>query len=105
MYYVRVTLLLRSRGVSVSYLYSYEISLSPSMYGVSRRMCYVRVTYVWRMNCTPDVYTAYVLRSILIYGVSFLYQLLFNAYENKRLCLLCSYSNQLSEVEDATGEI
>ena len=53
-------------------------------------MCYVRVTYVWRMKCTRDVSTAYVLRSILICGVSVLYQLLFNTYENKRLCSLCS---------------
>ena len=30
------------------------------MYGVSRRMCYVRVTHVWRMKCTRDVSTAYV---------------------------------------------
>ena len=54
------------------------------MYGVSVRMCYVRVTYVWRMKCTRDVSTAYVLRSILICGVSVLYQMLFNTYENKR---------------------
>ena len=60
------------------------------MYGVSMRMCYVRVTYVWRMKCTRDVSTAYVLRSILICGVSVLYQLLFNTYENRRLCSLCS---------------
>ena len=53
-------------------------------------MCYVRVTYVWRIKCTRDVSTAYVLRSILICGVSVLYQLLFNTYENKRLCSLCS---------------
>ena len=43
------------------------------MYGVPRRMCYVRVTYVRRMKCTRDVSTAYVLRSILICGVSVLY--------------------------------
>ena len=49
------------------------------MYGVSRRMCYVRVTYVWRMQCTRDVSTPYVLRSILICGVSVLYQFLFIA--------------------------
>ena len=29
------------------------------MYGVSRRMCYVSVTYVWRMKRTRDVSTAY----------------------------------------------
>ena len=45
------------------------------MYGVSRRMCYVRVLYVWRMKCTRDESTAYVLRSILICGVSVLYQI------------------------------
>ena len=39
-------------------------------------MCYVRVTYVWRMKRTRDVSTTYVQRSILICGVSVLYQLL-----------------------------
>ena len=58
-------------------------------------MCYVRVTYVWRMKCTRDVSTAYVLRSILIYGVSVLYQLLSNTYENKRLCSLCSCNSHI----------
>ena len=28
-------------------------------------MCYVRVAYVWRMKCTRDVSTVYVLSSIL----------------------------------------
>ena len=65
------------------------------MYGVSRRMCYVRVTYVWRMKCTRDVSTAYVLRSILNCGVSVLYHLLFKIYENKRLCSLCSYNSNI----------
>ena len=60
------------------------------MYDVSMRMCYVRVTYVWRMKCTRDVSTAYVLRSILICGV-----LLFNTYENKRLCSLCSCNSHI----------
>ena len=59
------------------------------------RMCYVRVTYVWRMKCTRDVSTAYVLRSILICGVSVLYQLLFNTYENKRLCSICSCNSHI----------
>ena len=58
-------------------------------------MCYVRVAYVWRMKCTRDVSTAYVLRSILICGVSVLYQLLFNTYENKRLCSLCSCNSHV----------
>ena len=58
-------------------------------------MCYVRVTYVWRMKCTRDVSTAYVLRSILICGVSVLYQLLFNTYEKKRLCSLCSCNSHI----------
>ena len=88
MFHVRVTFLLRSRGVSVTYLYSYGISLS--CVWVSRRMCYVRVTYVWRMKCTRDVSTAYVLRSILICGVSVLYHLLFKIYVKKRLYSLCS---------------
>ena len=70
------------------------------MYGVSRRMCYVRVTYVWRMKGTRDVSTAYtlVLRSILICGVCVLYQLLFNTYENKRLCSLCSWHSHLTVI-------
>ena len=93
MYHVRVTFLSRSRGVSVTYLYSYGIHFR--MYGVSMRMCYVRVTYVWRMKCTRDVSTAYVLRSILICGVSVLCQLLFNTYENKRLCSLCSCNSHI----------
>ena len=77
------------------------------MFGVSRRTCYVRVAYVWRMKCTRDVSTAYVLRSILICGVSVLYHLLFKMYENKRLCSLCSYNLHIFNllVEDATGEI
>ena len=58
-------------------------------------MCYVRVTYVWRMKCTRDVSTAYVLRSILICAVSVLYQLLFNTYEKKRLCSLCSCNSHI----------
>ena len=58
-------------------------------------MCYVRVTYVWRMKCTRDVSTAYVLRSILICGVSVLYQLLFHTYEKKRLCSLCSCNSHI----------
>ena len=58
-------------------------------------MCYVHVTYVWRMKCTRDVSTAYVLRSILICGVSVLYQLLFDTYENKRLCSLCSCNSHI----------
>ena len=47
------------------------------------------------MKCTRDVSTAYVLRSILICGVSVLYQLLFNTYENKRLCSLCSCNSHI----------
>ena len=91
MYHVRVTFLLRPCGVSVTYLYSYGISLSyVRRINAYRCMCYVRVTYVWRMKCTRDVSTAYVLRSIIVCGVSVLYQLLFNTYKNKRLCSLCS---------------
>ena len=59
-------------------------------YGVSRRMCQVRVTYVWRMKCTRDISTACVstfypyLRHICSVSIAF------NKYENKRLCSLCS---------------
>ena len=62
-------------------------------------MCYVRVTYVWHMKCTHDVSKAYVLRSILICGVSVLYQLLFNTYENKQLCSLCSNNSHITVIK------
>ena len=55
------------------------------MYGVSRCMCYVRMTYVWRMKRTRDVSTTFVLRSILICGESVLYQLLFIAPSYSRV--------------------
>ena len=51
------------------------------------RTCDVPVTFP-RMKYMRDVSTAYVLRSIFICCVSDLYQLLFNTYENKRLCSL-----------------
>ena len=78
---------------------------------------YVCVTYAWHMMCTRDISTAYVrlkIRYILICGVSVLYHFLFNTYENKWLCSLCSCCSvilhntelyQLSDVEDDTGEI
>ena len=47
------------------------------------------------MKCTRDEYTTYVLRSILICGVSALHQLLFNTYENKLLCSLRSCSSHI----------
>ena len=51
-------------------------------------------------ECTRDVSTAYVLhvRSILIYDVSVLYQLLFSAYEIKRLCSLCSCNSHIAVI-------
>ena len=72
------------------------------MYGVSRRMCHVRVTYVWRMKCTRDVSTVYVKRSILICGVYVRYQLVFNTVVFTLFMQFTHYSYQLSEVEDAT---
>ena len=68
-------------------------------YSVSMRMCYVRVAYVWRMKCTRDVSTAHVLCSILICGVSVLYQLLLNTYENKQLCSLCSDDSHITVIK------
>ena len=56
------------------------------------RTCDVPATFPWRIR---DVSTAYVLRSIFICGVSVLYQLLFNTYENKRLCSLCSCNSHI----------
>ena len=57
MHHERVTFLLRSRGVSVTYLYSYGISLS----------------YVRRINAyvlrTCDVCMAYEVYALRIYGV------------------------------------
>ena len=94
MYHVRVTFLLRSRGVSVTYLYSYGISLS-YVRRINANVLRTCDVCIWRMKCTRDVSTAYVLRSILICGVSVLYQLLFNTYENKRLCSLCSCNSHI----------
>ena len=51
---VPVTFPWRIRDVSVLYIYL-------RVYGVSRRMWYVRVTYVWRMKCPRDVSSAYVI--------------------------------------------
>ena len=77
------------------------------MYGVSRRMCYVRVTYVWR-----DVSTAYVSYVLFLSAVHLLCTICFLKSMRTNGCihfvhvirtLLLQY--QLSEVEDATGEI
>ena len=68
MYHVRVTFLLRSRGVSVTYLYSYGISLSyvRRINAYVLRTCdvcmayeVVRVTYLRRMYCVPFLSAAY----------------------------------------------
>ena len=75
MYHIRVTFLLCSRGVSVTNLFLYGISLSYVRHIKAYVLCTCDVI-VWRMKCTCDVSTAYVLRSILICGVSVLYQLL-----------------------------
>ena len=55
-------------------------------------MYYVRVTFLLRLSM------AYVLRSILICGVSVLYQLLFNTYKNNRLCSLCSCNPHITVI-------
>ena len=77
-YFARETYVPRTCDVPATFPWRIRIRMEFHfrMYGVSMRMCYVRVTYVWRMKCTRDVSTAYVLRSILICGVSVLYQLL-----------------------------
>ena len=77
MLHVRLTFLLRSRVVSVTYQYSYEISLS-YVRRIKANIFYLRMPYIWRIKCTRDVSATYVLRSIPICGVSVLYQLLFN---------------------------
>ena len=51
------------------------------MYGVSMRMCYVRVAHVWRMQRTRDVSSTYMLRSIFICGVSVAYPWCINKEE------------------------
>ena len=43
------------------------------MYGVSRCMCYVRVTYVWRMKRTRDVSTTYVLVYVPFLSAAYLF--------------------------------
>ena len=96
MYHVRVTFLLRSRGVSVTNLYSYGISLS-----------YVQriKAYVLR---TSDVCMAYEVYALRIYGVcTTLYSYLrricsipiaFNTSENKWLCSLCSWNSHIAVI-------
>ena len=102
MYHVRVTFLLCSRGVSVTY--SYGISLSYD--GVSRRICYVLLTYVWRMQCSRDVSTAYELCQFHSYlrRISSVPNV-FNTYENTLFMQFAHYCYELSEVEDTTEEI
>ena len=78
------------------------------MYSVTMRMCYVRVAYVWLMKCTCDVSTAHVLcicsvqnafKYLLICGVSVLYKMLFNTYENKQFCSLCSDNSHITVIK------
>ena len=85
---VPVTFLWRISDVSVFHV---------RMYGVStRRMCYVRVTYVWRMKRTCDLsttYARYTQRSILICGVSVAYPMCFNTDESKMVLFTSSYTH------------
>ena len=76
-YFVQATYIPRTSYVTATFTWRVsDVSVFVwNLYGVSRRMCYVRVLYVWRMKCTRDESTAYVLRSILICGVSVLYQM------------------------------
>ena len=79
------------------------------MYDVSRRMCYVRVTYVWHMKCTRDVSTAYV---SYVPFLSAAYLFCTDCFLIPIRTIGCvhffmqfaHYSYQLSEVEYATGE-
>ena len=57
------------------------------------------------MKYTRDVSTVYVLRSILICGVSVLYQMFVQTVVFTLFMQFAYYSYQLSEVEDATEEI
>ena len=57
------------------------------------------------MKYTRDVSTVYVLRSILICGVSVLYQMFEQTVVFTLFMQFAYYSYQLSEVEDATEEI
>ena len=61
MYHVRVTFLLRSRFVSVTYLYSYGISLSyvRRISAYVLRTCDVCMAYERRMYCVPFLSAAY----------------------------------------------
>ena len=85
-YFVQATYVPRTSYVTATFTWRFsDVSVFVwnftfvCIYGVSRRMCYVRVMYVWRMKCTRDVglclSTAYVLPSILICCVSVLYQM------------------------------
>ena len=71
MYRVRVTFLLRSYGVSVTYRYSYGISLSFAR-PIKAYMCYVRVTYVWRIYGACTTFHSY-LRRICSVPIAFGY--------------------------------
>ena len=82
--HTRATFLWRISGVSV---FVWNFTFVCTAYN-NVMWCYVRVTYVWRMKRTRDVSTAYVPPSIFICGVSVLYQLCFNTYENYCLCSL-----------------
>ena len=77
MLHVRLTFLLRSRVVSVTYQYSYEISLSYVRHIKANVLLTYAVYMAYKMY-DGDVSATYVLRSIPICGVSVLYQLLFN---------------------------
>ena len=81
----------RISGVSLAYPYeSFDTPRSEPYFVRATyvpRTCDVPVTFP-RMKCMRDVSTAYVLRSRIICCISDLYQLLFNTYQNKRLCSL-----------------
>ena len=91
-YFVPATYVPRTCDVPVTFLWRIsDVSVFHfRMYGVSRRMCFVRVTYVWHMNRTRDVSTTYALRSILIYCVSVAYPWFFNTDASKMVMFTSS---------------
>ena len=103
MYYILVLRYCYMAYWSMAHVYSYGISLSY----VRRIKVYVLRSriYVWRMKRTRDVSTAYPLRSILICGVSVVYQLRFKTYMNKRLCSLCWCNSRIAVIYNQRSEM
>ena len=90
MYHVRVTLLLRPCGASVTHLYSYGVSLS-YVWRIKTyvlRMCDVFVAYEAYVRCTCTCIYGVCTTFHLLCGVSVAYPWCFNTDESKTVLLL-----------------